>query len=57
MLMRGGGPLAEMDMASDDMGAYTFRDEQQKMTLVWFYDKSDDSEFTEPATIASMDTE
>jgi anti-sigma factor RsiW len=59
MVLRGGGsgPLAEMDMASDDMGAYTFRDDQHKMTVVWFYDKSDDSEFTEPAAIASMDPE
>ena len=51
------GPLAEMEMASDDMGAYTFRDQQAKMTVVWLYDKSDDSEFTEPAAIASMDPE
>ncbi len=58
MLLRGaGGPLGEMDMTSDDMGAYTFRDQQAKMTVVWFYDKSDDSEFTEPAAIASMDPE
>jgi hypothetical protein len=27
------------------------------MTVVWFYDKSDNSEFTEPAAIASMDPE
>ena len=53
----GNGPLAEMEMTSDDMGAYTFRDQQAKMTVVWFYDKSDDSEFTEPAAIASMDPE
>ena len=59
MLLRGAGtgPLAEMEMASDDMGAYTFRDQQSKMTVVWFYDKSDNSEFTEPAAIASMDPE
>jgi hypothetical protein len=59
MLLRGAGtgPLAEMEMASDDMGAYTFRDQQSKMTVVWFYNKSDDSEFTEPAAIASMDPE
>lgn len=54
---RGAGPLGEMDMASDEMGTYTYRDQQAKMTLVWFYDKSDDSEFTEPAAIASMDPE
>jgi anti-sigma factor RsiW len=58
MLLSGNNsPLAEVDTASDDMGAYTFRDQQAKMTVVWFYDKSDDSEFTEPAAIASMDSE
>jgi anti-sigma factor RsiW len=53
----GGGPLAEVEAASDDMGAYTFRDQQEKMTFVWFYDKSDDSDTVEPAAIASMDPE
>lgn len=59
MLLHGSGtgPLGEMEMASDEMGTYTYRDQQAKMTMVWFYDKSDDSEFTEPATIASMDPE
>lgn len=57
MLAGGNGPLAEMEMTSDDMGAYTFRDQQAKMTVVWFYDRNDDSEFTEPAAIASMDPE
>ena len=57
VLSRGGGALSEVDVASDDMGAYTFRDQQAKMTVVWFYDKSDDSETAEPAAIASMDPE
>jgi len=59
MLLHGAGtgPLGEMEMASDEMGTYTYRDQQARMTLVWFYDKSDDSEFTEPAAIASMDPE
>ena len=59
MLLHGGGAgsLGEMEMASDEMGTYTYRDQQAKMTMVWFYDKSDDSEFTEPAAIASMDPE
>ena len=56
LLGTGGGPLSEVEMTSDDMGAYTFRDQQAKMTVVWFYDKSDDSD-TEPAAIASMDPE
>lgn len=58
LLLRGGaGPLGEMEVASDEMGTYTYRDQQAKMTLVWFYDKSDDSDITEPAAIASMDPE
>jgi hypothetical protein len=60
MLMRShavGGPFGEMELASDDMGAYTFRDQQQKMTMVWFYDRNADSEVADPATMASMDEE
>jgi anti-sigma factor RsiW len=57
VLHSGPGPLGEMDMAADDMGTYTYRDQQAKMTVVWFYDKSDDSDVAEPAAIASMDTE
>jgi len=48
------GSLAEMEMLSDDMGAYTYRDQANKMTFVWFYDRTDNSEFTqteEPATV------
>ena len=46
-----------MELASDDMGAYTFRDQQQKMTMVWLYDRNDDSQFTDPSDVASMDEE
>jgi hypothetical protein len=52
----GGGPLGEMEMTSDEMGTYTFRDQQARMTLVWFYDKSDDTDIAQQA-IASMDME
>jgi len=61
MLVRPGGQgasqFAELEMASDDMGAYTYRDHQQKMTMVWFYDRGDDSQFTDRASLASMDLE
>jgi anti-sigma factor RsiW len=50
----GAGPYAEMELASDDMGAYTFRDQSDKMTMVWFYDRSDDSQFTDTAPLASV---
>jgi len=58
MLVRSGAaPLAEMEMMSDEMGTYTYRDQQDKMTMVWFYDKGDDSDVAEHAAIASMDPE
>jgi anti-sigma factor RsiW len=43
-----GGRDGELELASDDMGAYTFRDQQQEVTMVWLYDrKAEDSEFTD----------
>ncbi len=54
---RAPGQFGEMELASDDMGAYTFRDQQQKMTMVWFYDRNADSEVADPSTLASMDEE
>jgi hypothetical protein len=47
----------ETELASEDMGSYTFRDQQQKMTMVWLYDRNDDSQFTDASTVASMDQE
>jgi hypothetical protein len=54
---RTGSLYGELEMASDDMGAYTYRDHQQKMTMVWFYDRGNDSEFTDRASLATMDPE
>ena len=49
---------AEMVLASDDMGAYTFRDHGaapgEGLTMIWFYDRKDDSQFTPGATFASV---
>lgn len=52
-----GSQFGMMEMASDDMGAYTFRDQQQKMTMVWFYDPNADSGVADTSTFASMDEE
>jgi anti-sigma factor RsiW len=49
--------FGEMELASDQMGAYTFRDQQEGMTMVWFYNHNDDSQFTEDPSVASMETE
>jgi len=50
----GVGQYGEMELASDDMGAYTFRDQKDKMTMVWFYDRNDNSQFTETTPLASV---
>jgi anti-sigma factor RsiW len=47
--MGSGGELGEMDMASDDMGSYTYRDQAQGVTMVWLYDRNEDSPSAEPA--------
>jgi anti-sigma factor RsiW len=50
--------FGEMEVASDEMGAYTFRDQQNKMTMIWLYDRnSADSQVAQPASAASMETE
>jgi len=51
------GQFGEMELASDQIGAYTFRDQQEGMTMVWFYNHNDDSQFTEDPSVASMETE
>jgi anti-sigma factor RsiW len=32
-------PFGQMDLASEDMGSYTYRDHENKMTMVWLYDR------------------
>ena len=53
----GAGQIGRVELASDDMGSYTFRDQQQKMTMVWLYDRASDSEFTDNADLASVQPE
>jgi hypothetical protein len=47
----------EMVMTSDEMGSYTFRDQQARMTVVWFYDRTPDSQFTTGGAFASVDSQ
>ena len=47
--------FGEMELASDDMSSYTFRDQQQRMTMVWLYDR--DSQFTDAPDLASVSPE
>jgi len=44
------GQLGEMELASDDMGSYTFRDQEQGTTMVWLYNRNADSTSAEPAS-------
>jgi anti-sigma factor RsiW len=38
----------EVELASDDMGSYTYRDQDEQLTMVWLYDKhADDSQLPE----------
>ena len=44
--VEGGTSLGETEVASEDMGAITFRSESEGMTTVWLYNRGD-SEFTD----------
>jgi anti-sigma factor RsiW len=51
-----GSQVAEIELSSNDMGVATYRNQQEKMTMVWLYDKSD-SEFTDSDSTASFPTQ
>jgi anti-sigma factor RsiW len=46
------GHVGKIEIACDSVGAYTYRDQQNQMTMVWLADKSaDDSEFTDASPV------
>ncbi len=49
--------VIDLALASDDMGAHTFRDQDQRITVVWLDDRTQDSEFTTPEPFASVQPE
>jgi anti-sigma factor RsiW len=55
-LGRSGNQFGEMELASGDMSSYTFRDQQQRVTMVWLYDHND-SQFTDASDLASVSPE
>jgi len=58
--LRSGGSSAqmgEMELNADDMSSYTYRDQQQKITMVWLSDRNEDSQFTEKSGLASVTSE
>ena len=48
------GEFGETELVSADMGANTYQDQQNEATMVWIYDRSADSEFTDAASLASV---
>ena len=44
-----GTTLGETELATEDMGAITFRSESEGMTTVWLYDRADSELSDEPA--------
>jgi anti-sigma factor RsiW len=46
--------FGETELVSNEMGANTYRDQQNEATMVWIYDRSADSEFTDAASLASV---
>jgi anti-sigma factor RsiW len=54
------GPVSDsgvIELASDDMGSHTFRDQDQHITVVWLDDRTQDSEFTPADPLASVQPE
>jgi anti-sigma factor RsiW len=41
---------AEMEVSDSDVNAYTYRDQKDGLTMIWFYDRQPASEFT-PETV------
>ena len=57
MLIGGGKSVAqagELEVNSNEMGAYTYRDQQERITVVWFYDRGPETQFTPVAALASV---
>ena len=44
-----GTTLGETELATEDMGAITFRSESEGMTTVWLYDRGDSELSDDPA--------
>ena len=38
------------ELASDDMGSYTYHDQEQGTTMVWLYNRNEDSPSAQPAS-------
>jgi hypothetical protein len=44
----------ELEVAADDMGAYTFRNQDSGLTMIWLYDKAPDGQSAKLATPAIL---
>ena len=46
--------VPELEMASDDMGAYTYRNQEDGVTLIWLYNRTSDAQGPQPVATASL---
>jgi len=47
----------EMELASDEVGSYVFRDQKQQMTMVWLYDRNAEAALARPTSMVSSGRE
>jgi anti-sigma factor RsiW len=45
--------VPELELASDDMGAYTYRNQEDGLTMIWLYDRTGEAKSGQPALMAS----
>jgi anti-sigma factor RsiW len=46
--------VPELELASDDMGAYTFRNQESGLTTIWLYDRTSQTQSAQSSTPAIL---
>jgi anti-sigma factor RsiW len=46
--------VPELELASDDMGAYTYRNQEDGLTMIWLYDRSSGTQSAQSSTPAIL---
>jgi anti-sigma factor RsiW len=46
--------VPELELASDDMGAYTFRNQEDGLTMIWLYDRTSQAQSAQSPTAAIL---
>jgi anti-sigma factor RsiW len=44
----------ELEVAADNMGAYTFRNQEDGLTMIWLYDRGPDAKLVRPAAAVTL---